>query len=83
MDAGMKLFDDRICHLTFSHTDCADVWKLYFPQMRAHFSVGMAHFVAVNQPHPELPETVKPLIYEEGRHVPVRRAGLPEAGEVL
>lgn len=72
MEAGMKLFDDRICHLTFSHTDCADVWKLYVPQMRTHFSVGMAHYVAVNQVHPELPETVKPLIYEEGRPYPQR-----------
>ncbi len=81
MEAGMKLFDDRICHLTFSHTDCADVWKLYFPQMRAHFSVGMAHFVAVNQAHPELPETVKPLIYEEGRSYPQRLLACLEALE--
>lgn len=68
----MTLFDDKICHLTFSHTDCSDVWKLYFPQMRAYFSVGMDHFIAVNQAHPELPKTVTPLIYEEGQPYPQR-----------
>lgn len=68
----MKLFDDKICHLTFSHTDCADVWRLYFPQMQTHYSVGMMHFIAVNKVHDELPDTVKPLTYDEGQTYPMR-----------
>ncbi len=68
----MNLFDNRICHLTFSHADCSDVWKLYFPQMSTHFSVGMDHFIAVNQIHPELPESVKPLIYDARETYPQR-----------
>ncbi len=68
----MNLFDEKICHLTFSHADCADVWKLYFPQMRTYFSVGMPHFVAVNHAHSELPGAIKPLIYEDERPYPQR-----------
>ena len=72
MEPGFKLFDNRICHLTFSHTDCTDVWKLYFPQMHTHFSVGMEHFLAVNKLHPNLPEAVKPLLYREMQPYPLR-----------
>lgn len=72
MEAKMKLFDNQICHLTFTHTDCADVWKLYFSQMQAHLSVGMEHFVAVNQVHSGLPKMIKQLIYKEKDTYPQR-----------
>jgi hypothetical protein len=72
METDKPLFDNKICHLTFSHTDCADVWKLYFPQMQSLFSVGMDHFVAVNCANTELPETVKLLIYNDEQPYPER-----------
>ena len=40
--------------------------------MSTYFSVGMAHFVALNHMHTELPETIKPLIYQEARPYPQR-----------
>lgn len=75
----MQLFDDRICHLTFSHTDCADVWKLYFPQMREHFSVGLKHFLAVNRESAEIPEYITPLMYQDGIPYPQRLMACLEA----
>jgi hypothetical protein len=68
----MKLFDNNICHLTFSHTDCADVWKLYFSQMRTNFQVGMKHYLAVNHDHDEIPEYIKPLKYDDRNTYPQR-----------
>jgi hypothetical protein len=68
----MKLFDDKICHLTFSHTDCADVWKLFFPQMRENLHVGMEHFLAVNENHAGIPDYIKILQYEDGNTYPQR-----------
>lgn len=81
MEAGMKLFNDRICHLTFSNTDCVDVWKLYFSQMQKFFSVGMDHFVAVNQADSGLPTPVKPLFYNEKHPYPKRLLNCLEALE--
>ncbi|NLR75016.1 hypothetical protein [Leeia aquatica] len=75
----MNLFDDNICHLTFSHTDCADVWRLYFSQMHAHFSVGLKHFVAVNEKSGDLPENVTALLYDEKHPYPQRLMSSLEA----
>ena len=68
----MGLFDQRICHLTFSHTDCSDVWKLYFPQMREHFDSGMVHHVAVNRADEALPQYIAPVLYDEADPYPKR-----------
>lgn len=74
----MKLFDDKICHLTFSHSDCSDVWKLYFPQMEENFSVGMEHFFAVNEKHNEIPESKNIIEYEDGKTYPQRLLNILE-----
>lgn len=59
------MFDNKICHLTFSHTDCVDVWKIYFPQMKKHFSVGIPHFLGLNEYHKDIPNYVEPIFYQE------------------
>ncbi len=79
MELSMRLFDKNICHLTFSHTSCDDVWKLYFSQMQKYFSIGMSHFVAVNKQHLGLPSNIEPLIYEEREPYPQRLLSSLEA----
>jgi hypothetical protein len=68
----MKIFDNKICHLTFSHSEYCDVWKLYFPQMRKYFNVGIEHFFAVNEEHPEIPTYINIIKYDERKNYPER-----------
>ena len=62
----MKLFDDKICHLTFSHTDCIDIWPAYFGEMKKYFDCGIEHFVCVDKVIDEIPSYIKPLVYTNG-----------------
>ena len=68
----MKEFDHRICHLTYTHTDCTDVWPVYFDQMTKLFDLGMDHMVAVNSLHEDLPSHVRPVIYDDALPYPQR-----------
>jgi hypothetical protein len=68
----MKEFDYRICHLTYTHTDCADVWPVYFHQMQQFFNMGMEHIVTVNGLHHDLPSYVRPVIYDDALPYPQR-----------
>lgn len=68
----MTIFDSRICHLTYTHTDCADVWPVYFQQMQKLFNLGMEHAVAVNRQHDGLPSQVRPIIYDDALPYPQR-----------
>jgi len=77
----MNLFDDKVCHLTFSHTDCVDVWRLYFSQMKKYFSTGIKHFLAVNERHADIPEDVTPILYDKNLFYPERLLSSLEALE--
>lgn len=66
------MFDAQICHVTYTHTDCADVWPVYFRQMQRFFSVEMEHVVAVNRVHEGLPGHVRPILYDDSRPYPQR-----------
>lgn len=68
----MNTFDRRICHLTYTHTDCADVWPIYFRQMRRFFNLGMEHMVAVDQIDDRLPAYVRPIVYNDALPYPQR-----------
>jgi len=68
----MKLFDDQICHVTFSHTDCADIWPAYFGEMKKYFDVGLDHYVCINTVSPLLPDYIKPVTYMDGQTYPKR-----------
>lgn len=68
----MNPFDARICHITYTHTDCSDVWPVYFHQMQNFFDLGMRHMVAVNRSHEKLPAHVHPIFYDDCRPYPQR-----------
>lgn len=68
----MTIFDNRICHLTYTHTDCADVWPAYFGEMARFGHFGMTHILCVNQQHAEIPTPVQPLLYDDSRPYPER-----------
>lgn len=68
----MTIFNNRICHLTYTHTDCADVWPVYFHQMQRFFDFGIEHMVAVNRLHGSLPSSVRPIAYNDNLPYPQR-----------
>lgn len=68
----MKVFDRRICHLTYTHSDYADVWPVYFHQMQKFFDLGMEHIVAVDKSHGGLPSYIRPIIYDDALPYPQR-----------
>jgi hypothetical protein len=65
-------FDEQICHVTFTHTDCSDVWKLYFPQMERYFPSKMAHYVCVEKNDVRIPKEKHQVIYDERQKYPKR-----------
>lgn len=71
-------FDNKICHLTFTHTDCADIWPIYFGETQEFFKTNMSHFVCVNKVDERLPKNVKPIIYDESQKYPQRLLGCLE-----
>lgn len=68
----MYTFNDQICHLTYTHTDCSDVWPIYFHQMQQFFDLGMDRIVAVNRLHNGLPSYVRPITYDDALPYPQR-----------
>lgn len=68
----MNTFDHRICHFTYTHTDCADVWPVYFYQMQRFFDLGIEHVVSVNRLQDSLPSYVRPVLYDESLSYPQR-----------
>ena len=66
------LFDEKICHVTFTHSDCADVWSLYFPQMEKYFQSGMNHYVLLNSEDNRIPDVCQQIIYNDQRPYPER-----------
>lgn len=61
------LFDEKICHVTFTHSDCADVWKLYFPQMQKYFKSGMKHYIFLNSEDKRIPDECSQVVYNDQR----------------
>lgn len=68
----MNTFDHRVCHLTYTHSDCADVWPVYFHQMQRFFALGMEHMVAVNRFDDRLPSDARPIVYDDAHPYPRR-----------
>lgn len=68
----MTHFDSRICHLTYTHTDCADVWPIYFGQMGRLFNLGMENVVAINRQDSRLPIDVRTVVYDDAFPYPQR-----------
>jgi hypothetical protein len=68
----MITFDSRICHITYTHTDCADVWPVYFHQMQRFFDLGMKHIVSVNRLHDGIPSHVRSIVYDDSLPYPQR-----------
>lgn len=68
----MNIFDNHICHVTFTHSDCCDIWPLYFSQMERHFSVGIEHFVCTESLENALPNGKINLVYDEALTYPAR-----------
>jgi hypothetical protein len=67
----MKLFDDDICHLTFTHSDCSDLWPMYFGEMKKFFCTKN-HFVALNSKSRKIPKEIKQIIYNDSLKYPAR-----------
>jgi len=59
------LFNENICHLTYTHSSYSDLWPIYFAQMKKYFSVGMDHHVAVENSDVLLPKEVTPVVYKD------------------
>ncbi len=68
----MKLFDKDICHVTFSHTDCIDIWPIYFGEMKKYFNMGLKHFICVNSESSKIPSYINPLLYSDSDTYPKR-----------
>lgn len=66
------MFDCRICHLTYTHSDYADVWPVYFHQMQKFFDLGMKDFVAVDKLNGGLPSHMPTIVYDDVLPYPQR-----------
>jgi hypothetical protein len=67
-----RVFEGNICHLTFSHSDCIDVWELYFASMSKYFNVEMPHYFGINEKSKGLPPKIRPLLYDDQETYPRR-----------
>lgn len=68
----MITFDNKICHLTFSHTDCSDIWPAYFGETSKYLKTNMKHFLCVNRVDDKIPSNVTPIVYDESKPYPQR-----------
>lgn len=64
--------DNDICHLTFSHTDCSDVWKLYIGNMSEYFNSNIKHYFGINEATQKLPKDINQIYYNEKFSYPKR-----------
>lgn len=65
-------FDSKICHVTFSHTDCKDIWPAYFGETKKYFKTNMKHFLCVNKVIDEIPSDITPIVYDQSKPYPER-----------
>ena len=61
----MLLDSDKIAHITHSHTDCSDIWKIYFNQMSKFWNVGMQSVFLVNSSELNIPSRYKIFKYDQ------------------
>ena len=57
----------KIAHVTHSHTDCSDVWELYFEQMNKYWNTGMKKFFLVNKTNLKIPNKYKKFEYGDSQ----------------
>jgi len=67
----MKLFNKDMCHLTFTHTDCKDVWPMYFGEMNKFFNTEN-HYVAINKKTKSIPSNIRQIQYDDNDKYPLR-----------
>lgn len=60
----MLINANKIAHVTHTHTDCADVWKLYFGQTNKYWDSGMQKFLLVNKTNLNIPSTYIKFEYD-------------------
>lgn len=65
-------FDNKICHLTYTHSDYADIWPIYFTQMKRFWDKEIEHCVAIDGQEDLLPANVSPIIYDDSLPYPKR-----------
>lgn len=65
-------FDSKICHVTFSHSDCKDLWPAYFGEMSRYFKTNLKHYLCVDKIIPEIPSHITPLVYDQSLPYPKR-----------
>jgi len=53
----------KIAHVTHSHTDCSDVWRIYFEQMSKYWNSGMQNIFLVNKTNLKIPSKYKKFEY--------------------
>jgi len=68
----MNKFNKNLCHVTFSHSDCSDVWPIYFGQMKKYFNVGLDHYICTESESITLPHGKKNLVYSDKDPYPAR-----------
>lgn len=68
----MKLFDQNICRLTYTHIEYSDVYKLYELQMKKYFPIEIPHYIAINTFNNEIDNSTNQLIYEDKFQYPKR-----------
>jgi hypothetical protein len=66
------IFDRKICHLTYTHTDCADVYPVYFGEMQRFSRLEMPHMVCINKVHEGIPAQISALVYDDKLPYPQR-----------
>ena len=61
----MLLKANDIAHISYSHSDCKDVWKVYFSQMEKYWNVGMQNIFLVNKSNIKIPSRYTKYEYDE------------------
>lgn len=68
----MLNFDSNIVHLTFSHTDCSDIWPAYFGETKKYLNSTMQHYLCINKISELIPSYINPIVYNEKETYPKR-----------
>ena len=63
----MLINANKIAHITHSHSDCEDLWKIYFEQMNKYWNTGMQNFFLVNQTELKIPDNYIKLEYDSSQ----------------
>jgi len=63
----MLINANKIAHITHSHSDCEDLWKIYFEQMNKYWNTGMQNFFLVNQTDLKIPDKYTRLEYDSSQ----------------